>query len=211
MLKLNSDKTHFLMIISPQKRQAQQHPVEMMFGDEMIGESSSERCLGVQISNSLCGWGQQIGQGSKCIISKCGKIMNDLKKTSEYFSFKRRLNIGKSLVMSKMMYGADLWGPAATQHQMELLQSAQNKLIKWICQSRGPTTSDQERNSCNLLTVYQMVVFRVLCLGLTVIQTGKPVNLHNSLTGNNETDAPLRQSQRNVFVRPSDQHYQQKS
>ena len=60
--------------------------------------------------------------------------------------------------MSQIVYGIELYGPAATKGQIELLQSSQNRLVKWICQSPVPTSTDLERRSCGMLTVYQTLV-----------------------------------------------------
>lgn len=180
-LKLNSDKTHFMVLISPQRRQFYPETITAKFGENVIMESATERCLGMRVTNVLCDWGNNICVGNKSIISKCGALMRDLRKNSKYFTFKRRLNIGKSLVMSTMLYGIELYGPAAIKHQLEVLQSSQNQLVKWICQRVQPSDVEEDRVECGILSVYQLVVLRVLKLGLTVLHTGKPANLYNSL------------------------------
>ena len=99
-LLLNSDKTHFLFIMTPQKRIYYQDLETVKFGDDTVSESNYERCLGMQVSNVLCSWKFHISQGENSILSKCGRVLKDLKKTSNYFSFKRRLTIGKLLVIN---------------------------------------------------------------------------------------------------------------
>ena len=209
-LMLNSDKTHFILIMTPQKRQFYPDEETVKFGDDTVTESKYERCLGMQVSNILCSWKFHISKGEKSILSKCGRVLNDLKKTSGYFSYKRRLTIGKSLVMSIIMYGAELYGPAATIQELELLQALQNRLVRWIRQSKTGN-SHQERRLCGIMSVFQMIVFRVLCLGLTVLRTEKPANLYSSIRGRGEEENHLRRSNRFNLVQPSQQYYGKQS
>ena len=107
-LKLSSSKTHFMLLISAQRRQYYPLGTAMTYGQDLVEESEVKRCLGVNVSNNLCNWVWQINQVKKYIVSKCGAILNDLRKMTKYFSFKRRLNIGKSLFVSQMTYGIEL-------------------------------------------------------------------------------------------------------
>ena len=72
------------------------------------------------------------------------------------------------------MYGAELWGPSATKSQVEVLQSSQNKLLRWICQTKTIGGMERDRKACNLLSVNQIIVLRVISLGLNVIHIKKP-------------------------------------
>ena len=113
--------------------------------------------------------------------------------------------------MSQIVYGIELYGPAATKYQIELLQSFQNRLVKWICQSPVPTSIELERKSCGMLTIFQTIVLRVLSLGLTVLMTKKPHNLYNSLMRREEQTVSRNRQLRNLVSVASGQYYQSRS
>ena len=53
-LKVNFEKTHFMMITSGQKRAHHNFEESIKFGEDEIPPSISVRCLGVQVIHTLC-------------------------------------------------------------------------------------------------------------------------------------------------------------
>ena len=210
-LQLNSDKTHFFIIATPQKRRTFTDNIKVKFGNDIVEESCHVRSLGVQVSNVLGGWGYQIDGGNKSVLIKCGSILNDLQKLGKYMSFKRPLHVGKLLYMSKLLFGVEVWGPGATKGQNNTLQSSQNKLIRWITQKKYESP-DAGRKTCNLLSVYQYIVLKILNLGLSVLHFKRPENLYASLRGDDRSGGKIiDRPWRNILSQESYDYYQRKS
>ena len=212
-LKINSSKSHFMIITTGQKRSHNDLDGSIRFGEDWVNPSSYERCLGVQVSETLCNWKFQIHEGTEAVIVKAGRKLHALRKLTPYLSFRRRLISGKAIVLSTLLYGCELWGPALTSRQSSVLQAAQNKLARWINQSYGSQsqTTDEDRTMCGFLTIHQMIVFRILCFGLSVLRTEKPVNIFNNLTGVDNLPHGIRRSKRVKEVLPSKNYTQSRS
>ena len=128
-----------------------------------------------------------------------------------YLSFRRRLISGKSIVLSTLLYGAELWGPAITKRQMGILQAAQNWLAKWIAQSNRETSTQEDRDACGMMTIYQIIIYKVICLGLSVMKTEKPDHLFRMLKGKTTETMGLRRSERKKIEYPSQGYFLSKS
>ena len=176
-LKLNAGKTHFIEILSPQKYGASEAISEVLYGRAAVEASKEYRVLGVQVSNKLCGWRPHVDK----VLQGCAKKMCALKLGGKHFSFKQRLATGKGVHMSKILYCLEAWGPGLTKGQIKNLQACQNKLTAWITNRRGEGRTELNLRECNLLSVNQSIVLRVLLTGLRVLQTGKPEGLSSMI------------------------------
>ena len=67
-LKLNSGKSHFLVIISSQKRTYHDVNFDLDLGSATVRSSEEERVLGLQVGNSLGSWKYQIDHSSRSVI-----------------------------------------------------------------------------------------------------------------------------------------------
>ena len=164
-LKLNSGKTHFLVIISCQKRTYHDTNFSLQFGDSVVEASKEERILGVQVGDSLCSWKPQVNFSSR-IVQKCSKKLAGLYKIGNFLSFMKRLATGNAVFLSGLYYGAELWGPGLTLNQLQVLQSSLNRMAKWVTRNPVGASSKQNLMECGLLSVNQMVIFRILMVGL---------------------------------------------
>ena len=61
-----------------------------------------------------------------------------------------------------------------------------------------------------MMSFYQIIVFKILCFGLSVLFTKKPLNIFKGLTGNEEGQE-LRRSSRAKKIVPSQNHFQSRS
>ena len=95
--------------------------------------------------------------------------MAGLKKIGRFLSFKRRLVTGKSVYMSRMSYGMEVWGPGVTFNQLRILQASQKRLLSWITKNPPGTSTRENLNQCGLLSVNQLIILRVLTVGLKVL------------------------------------------
>lgn len=70
-------------------------------------------------------------------------------------------------------YGIEVWGQAATESQVRQIQMVQNSIMRFVCgERRGARTKDFLRMT-GMLSVRQLIVYRVLMTGLSANFWGK--------------------------------------
>ena len=100
---------------------------------------------------------------------KCAKKLSGLKKIGKFLSFKRRLITGKSVFLSRLIYGIEVWGPGVTFHQFKALQASLNRMANWITQNPFVTSVREDLNQCGLLSFNQLIVLKgVNCWSFSV-------------------------------------------
>ena len=111
--------------------------------------------------------------GTTCLWCKESSILNQestkmraLWITRKYLSFKSRKVTAWGLVMSKIMYGIEVWGPSATERQIEQIQSLQNSIIRWVCGAGRLTRTTDLLLMTGMLSIRQLMMYRVLVFGL---------------------------------------------
>ena len=81
--------------------------------------------------------------------------------------------------MSPLLYGIEVWGPAATEGQLKQMQALQNSVMRFVCnEKRGAKTKDLLRMT-GMLSMRQLIVYRVLMTGLSTDFRGKPNSMSN--------------------------------
>ena len=112
--------------------------------------------------------------GKKSIINQVATKMRGLWLLKNHLSFKSRKVTAWGLAMSRILYAIEVWGPAATESQLKQMQTVQNTILRFICnEKRGTRTRDLLRMS-GMLSVRQLVVFRVLVTGLSALNRRRP-------------------------------------
>ena len=152
----------------------------LVFDGEVVSASHTERILGVYVSRTLFSWTDHI---DKLLRDLC-RTMNGLRKGATYLTFKQRLATAKSCYFAKLYYAIEVWGHGLTRAQHTALQSAQNKVLRWVTATPPRTSSQANIEACGVLSVRQMVIFRTLTVGMRILRDKKPVNLYSSLTRN---------------------------
>ena len=176
-LKPNSSKTHFLQIQSSQRKGAHGIIPELNFDGTTVSASLNERVLGVQVSGRLGSWREQVEK----VLGEVAKVAGGLKKGAQYFNFKQRLASVRSCHLSKLFYSIEVWGHGLTKVQLESLQAAQNKILRWVTQTPPRTSSLLNLKTCGLLSVRQTIAYQTLFAGLKILQDQKPVCLFDVL------------------------------
>ena len=92
----------------------------------------------------------------------------------KYLSFKSRKVTAWGLVMSKIMYGIEVWGPSATERQIEQIQSLQNSIMRWVCGAGRLTRTTDLLLMTGMLSIRQLMMYRVLVFGLVVLWNDSP-------------------------------------
>ena len=176
-LKMNASKTHFLQIESSQRRGAHGHINSLTFGGKVVGASRSERILGLQVSRTLFQWKEQVDK----VLEEVAVVINGLKRGAQYLNFKQRLATAKACHFSRLFYSVEVWGHGLTRNQVQSLQSAQNKVLRWVTDTPPRTSSRENIVACGVLTVRQTIIYRTLIAGMRIIFDKRPVNLYQAL------------------------------
>ena len=176
-LQLNKSKTHFLQIQSYQRRGAHGSIDDLLFGGEVVSSSTCESILGVQVSRNLFSWREHTDK----LLEELSTVMCGLRMGAQYFSFKQRLATAKSCHFSKMYYCLEVWGHGLTVNQLRMLQSAQNKVLRWVTATPPRTSSLANIETCGVLSVRQEIAYRTLLAGMIILYDKKPEILYLSL------------------------------
>jgi hypothetical protein len=138
-LKLNSDKTHLLLIMSDAARKANpDFSVSLNTQAETILPSKSEKLLGGIIKQNLK-FTEHIQDNDESMLKTLNKRLGALKKVAKSASFKSRKMIANGIIMSKLIYLIPLWSGCET-YLLNSLQVVQNKAARVVtrCGKRTP-------------------------------------------------------------------------
>ena len=130
LLKINSDKTHLLVITKSgggeqQERAAstRRAAVSLTVEGEDIKQSDSELLLGATVSNTGT-WANMIRDGKASLQKQLRSRINALKKICQYADFKTKKMVASGIIQSKLQYMLPLFG-AAPEYLLRGLQVQQ--------------------------------------------------------------------------------------
>ena len=132
-------------------------------GSEVISPTPVEVLLGVQVDQDLV-FGTNIFNGRSSVISSLKIRIGALKRVSKIASFKTRLSVYMSLVISKILYVLPLYG-GAPEYMMTALQRKMTEALKiviwrkWEVRGHCLTSTAELLSQCGLLSVKQMVFY----------------------------------------------------
>ena len=101
-------------------------------GGDMITPSSLERILGVTLERNLS-VNLHLITGNSSMLKQVVSKMRALWLVRRYLSFKSRKMTAWGLVMSKLLYGIKVWGPSATEKQINQMQVIQKRPASVLC------------------------------------------------------------------------------
>ena len=172
-LKLNSDKTHFMYIMTSQRAVGKDVSSPLLLEADSITPGFTEKVLGITLETTMSMRSHLIA-AENSMIDQVAKKMRGLWLMKRHLTFKSRKMTAWGLVMSKLLYGIEVWGPAATERQIKHIQTVQNSIMRFICdEKRGVRTKDL-LSMTGMLSVRQLIVYRVLMTGLAAVFTQKP-------------------------------------
>ena len=131
-LCLNAAKTEFVII---RGRKADSFCVE--FDGEKIQESRSVRFLGIVTSNDMSGM-----HHLDSVTSEVNKRISMIRRLREYFPQKTLITLVKSCVMSKLLYGSEVWCNVSSSHEKGVLQRVEVLTKKAIRAATGDIRGD---------------------------------------------------------------------
>jgi len=179
-LKLNSDKTHFMFLVSPQKAGTLDLTGKVNFGGEAIEPSEKERILGVTLGSRMS-LRHHLMEGDDSILQKVSRKMRGLWQLKNKLTFKARKATAWGLVMSRILCSIEMWGPCATETQIKAMQVCQNQVLRFVCGARRRTRTTDLLRMSGMMSIRQLIAYRVLMTGLGYIYKGEPHNLVTSL------------------------------
>ena len=186
-LKVNSDKTHLLVIcksgggevqsrLSAERRAA----VTLTAGGESIVQSDSELLLGATVHYSG-NWGAMIRDGKASLQAQLRNRVNALKKICQYADLKTRKSVASGLIQSKLQYLLPLFW-AAPDYLLRGLQVQQMAAARAVVGPRCFRWNNMRiLNFLGWLNVKQQYAASMLVLTHKIITTGKPMNIYRSL------------------------------
>ena len=146
---------------------------EIDFGGDLVTPSKSEKMLGVTLETNLSVSSHLLLSDSS-VLKQVSRKMRALWLIRRHLSFKSRKMTAWGLVMSKLIYAIEVWGPMATEKQLGQLQVVHNSIMRWICAAgREIRTKDLLRMS-GMMSIRQIIMYRVLMTGLIAIWNKSP-------------------------------------
>ena len=99
-LKVNSDKTHLVVMCTDQRRRHQPTNARITTEHEVIEASVTERLLGAHIHQGMK-WNEYIHDNKNSLLHGLNQRLGGLKKISTAASYKARLTVANAIFMSK--------------------------------------------------------------------------------------------------------------
>ena len=181
-VKLNSDKTHLLLVRSYAARKAKpEFPVELKTQAELINPRKSEKILGGIISQNLK-FTEHIQNHEDSMLKVLNNLINALKKVSNSASFKSRKMIANGIIISRLLYLIPLWS-GCEGYLLNSLQIVQNKAARLVTKCGKRTPIKSLLTQCGWLSVAQLSVYHSQVLVFKVLATKSPRYLYEKLSG----------------------------
>ena len=177
-LKVNENKTQFIVIASHQRRLASGGlKVETSIGGEAKKPEEVVKSLGVLISNDLT-WKHQ----TKSKLEECQNKLRGLYSIQKQVPLERRKELATGVICSRLGYALETVSTGRMK-DLEALQSMKVKAARWVLGARkfGWSTS-KNFQKLGWLTVQQEVTYKSVRMALKVLQAQQPRFLHERIT-----------------------------
>ena len=186
-LKINSDKTHLLVISNSAGGEARRRAaaerraaVTLTAGGELIKQSDSELLLGATVHHSG-NWTTMIRDGKASIQVQLRNRINALRKICKFADLKTRKSVASGLIQSKLQYMLPLYG-AAPDYLLRGLQVQQMAAARAVLGPRSLRWSNQKILSfLGWLNIKQQYASSTLILTHKIVTNGRPLNIFRSM------------------------------
>ena len=174
-LKLNPDKTEFLLIGNKVQRAkfSDMFPVDLM--GSCVSPSSSARNLGIVFDENLS-WKKHINT----LCRNCYYHIRDLRRIRKHLDLKVSTGLANALVSSKLDYCNSLYF-AASGELVGKLQRVQNCLARVVTGSSKYASSSTLLNNLHWLPIQSRIAFKINLITYKVLNRSKPIYLANLL------------------------------
>ena len=181
-LKLNADKTHFLVVGTQERLRNTEQPAVNM--DGLMLEENAEKCellLGVEIQSNLK-WHSQVTK----VVGKLKTRLVGLNKLKFIVPYATRNTITIGVFNSVLVYCLPLYG-GCNNAQIKELQVLQNKAGQIVTHKPPYTNRNELYDQLGWLSVAQLIVYHTLLLVFKIRKTGEPEYLADFLKNDSRT------------------------
>ena len=142
------------------------------------------RLLGINLQEDLS-WRAHLSLGEKPLIPSLRKVLCSIIHIGKQIPREGKLSLVNGLIMSRVIYCLPVWGRTNKKH-LSKLQAILNKAARFIS-SMGPGTKTQTlMESCNWLTIYELVKYHSTITLWKMLQTNKPTQMSSYFSINTE-------------------------
>ena len=180
-LHINVKKSNFIHFTSPKSKTEQIRSNKILFGNTPLSRVFETKFLGVYIDENL-NWNSQIKYVSKKVSAATGSLW----QMGHVITPSLRKSVFNALVNSHLSYAIEIWGCAANEYKLKPLFVIQKRCLRNLFKIKrsskiikGHTKSTFNDNE--ILTVYNLYYYFILCNIFKIRINKKPVCLYNIL------------------------------
>ena len=179
-LKVNSEKTHLIVMCTDQRRRRHSTETTIRTGSVSIYASNSERLLGAYIHQNMK-WAEHIQNSKFSVIQSLNVRLGALKTFAKFASFKVRLLLANGIFMSKLIFMIPLWGGCA-EYLLNALQVCQNNAARAVTRHDRTVPVHQLLRECGWRSVRQEVFYYTVMQVHKILLQKSPKYLYSQLT-----------------------------
>ena len=175
-LKLNPDKTEFMLIGNRSQREkvASNFPVKIL--NNSIVPAPKAKNLGVIFDPDL-----NFRKHIDSIVKVCNYYIRDIRRVRKHLHFDAAISLANALVSSRLDYcNSLLYGAPKTY--LSKLQRVQNSLARVVAQAPKFTSSRPLLDKLHWLPVVSRIDFKLACITYKAVHMNQPPLLSKSLT-----------------------------
>ena len=193
-LKLNPDKTEFIVFGTPAQQESLKHiyPIDIL--GNLLHPSNCVRNLGVLFDSGLS-FSKQIG----AIRKSCYYHMRDFARIRRFLPKSVSITVANALVSSRVDYCNSLL-KGCYDYDLRRLQGIQNSLCRIITRTSRFSSITPHLIDLHWLPVRQRIDFKWCLLIFKCLQTGIPPYLHSGLTAYSCVQNTRRSSPSNNYL-----------
>ena len=180
-LKVNDEKTHFLLMTTRQRRRfIDTRAMTMISPTAVVTTSHVEKLLGAQIHKDMK-WKEHIMSNEDSLIKSLNKRQAAIKKISFSASFKTRKTVANGIFMSKLIYMMPVWA-GCENYLITALQTIQNKVARTVTKKNRFTPTKTLMKECGWLNVKQLMVYHSIVQLHKTVQSQMPEYLYKRVS-----------------------------
>ena len=162
-----------MFVMTRQRSAGKNLKEEIEFSGDLVTPSTSEKILGVTLETNLS-VSSHLLTGESSVLNQVSRKMRALWLIKRHLSFKSRKMTAWGLVMSKLLYAIEVWGPMPSERQIGQIQVVHNSIMRWICAAGRETRTRDLLRMSGMMSVRQIIMYRVLMSGLVVLWNNSP-------------------------------------
>ena len=197
-LVINDEKTH-LIVLGNRKDKEIRAEVKLDTGTVTVSPVATEKLLGLHVHESLK-FGEHCRDNENSMFRKLNPRLNALKKLSKSASFKTRLMVANSSIMSLFCYMMPVWG-GTEKYLIKAAQVIQNRAARTVTKLDRFTSQKVLLQQTNWLSINQMINYHTILSVWRVRKFRKPEYLSRKLNkGYMRTRSCENQETLNLFI-----------